>query len=419
MFDELIRRQEEQIDMRILLVGGTWTVESETVFDDKRRSGLIDKIAIAIKNYCLEHYNSNYAVDLYNGGCYYDLETILNKTPEYDIVFWWPNVPDNDLPKIRNVKEAAPRVMLVTSKRNDGNKYSFMELTQRALAAKANMFFEFKKSDSKLFHINVMDPLGCHWYDGCDVTKAIVSAMDRLDFLRSMTRQKTVKSDIQKSEMMSLYFERTGENANRSHIDIPIPYEQEFINIVRKHAETFYTIFNPGKDVKRFLGNASLRPALNIDSTRCMRGMPSFKNENVVFVSQRNIDKQFIDIEHFVPCYMEEGKLYYCGDAKPSVDTPIQMRLYEALPNIRYMIHSHCYIDGAIFTNKSIPCGAIEEVDEVLSLIDNTYGLRNLDYYAINLKGHGSILMASNASMLHDVQYVGRHLPEMMFEGEN
>jgi hypothetical protein len=297
--------------MRILLVGGTWTVESETVFDDQRRSGLIDKIAIAIKNYCLEHYNSNYAVDLYNGGCYYDLETILNKAPAYDIVFWWANVPDNDLPKIRNVKEVAPRVMLVTSKRNDGDKYSFMELTQRALAAKANMFFEFKKSDSKLFHINVIDPLGCHWYDGCDVTKAIVSAMDRLDFLRSMTRQKTVKSDIQKSEMMSLYFERTGENANRSHIDIPIPYEQEFINIVRKHAETFYTIFNPGKDVKRFLGNASLRPALNIDSTRCMRGMPSFKNENVVFVSQRNIDKQFIDIEHFVPCYMEEGKLYF------------------------------------------------------------------------------------------------------------
>jgi hypothetical protein len=227
-----------------------------------------------------------------------------------------------------------------------------------------------------------------------------------------MTRQKTVKSDIQKSDMMSLYFEKTGENANRSHMDIAIPYEQEFINIVRKHAETFYTIFNPGKDVKRFLGNASLRPVLSIDSTRCMRGMPSFKKENVTFVSQRNIDKQFVDIEHFVPCYMEDGALYYCGDNKPSVDAPIQMRLYNALPNIKYMIHSHCYIDGAVFTNKPIPCGAIEEVDEVLNLIDNTYGLRELDYYAINLKGHGSLLMASDVSLLHDVQYVGRVLPE-------
>ena len=82
------------------------------------------------------------------------------------------------------------------------------------------------------------------------------------------------------------------------------------------------------------------------------------------------------------------------------------------------MIHSHCYIHGAIYTSKSIPCGAVEEVDEVLDLIDNTYGMRDLDYYAVNLKGHGSILMVSDVSLMHDVHYFGRQMPEIMFDTE-
>ena len=420
--------------MKILIVGGTWTIEPDVAFEDNRRSGLIDKIAIAIKDYCLEECRNSCIIDLHNGGYYYDLESILNKTPEYDIVFWWANVPDNSLHKIRNVKEVAPNVMLVTSKRNDCDKYSFMELTQRALAVKANMFLEFKKGDDKLFHINVMDPLGCHWYDGFNVDEAVVAAMDRLIYLMSMTRQKTIKSNIEKGDVMNMFFAKVGDNVAQSEKEVDIPEEREFIDIVRKHAETFYTIFNPGKDVKRFLGNASLRAQLNIDSTRCMRGMPSFKKDNMIFVSQRNIDKQFISLENFVPCYMEDEKLYYCGDKKPSVDAPVQVRLYEALPHINYIIHSHCYIEGAPFTSKSIPCGAIEEVDEVLEIVKkideefdaflkywmNAHGKEKPDGekpigYKINLKGHGSLLMARDVAALRDVQYVGRQLPEIMF----
>lgn len=400
--------------MKILLVGGTWTTEPHVNPETERCSSIVNIVNVAIKNYCEDHYDNNYKVDMYNGGCYYNLEMILNKTSEYDVVFWWPNIPDNSLPKIRDVKAVAPHVMLVTSKRNDNDKYTFMELTQRALAIKANMFFEFKKREEKVFETNVYDPLGCCWYKGTDVVESVVSAIKRLEYLRSMTRQKTVQSNIDKKELLDIYLNRSS-CVRQSNKDIETPDESEFIDIVRKHAETFYTIFNPGKDVKRFLGNASLRASLNIDSTRCMRGMPSFKKDNMIFVSQRNIDKQFISLENFVPCYIEDGKLYYCGDKKPSVDAPIQIRLYNTLPNINYIIHSHCYIDGAIFTNKSIPCGAVEEVEEVLSLIDKTYGLRNLDYYAINLKGHGSLLMAKNVSLMHDIQYIGRQMPEIMF----
>ena len=408
--------------MKILIVGGTWTVETENVFEDNRRSSLVDKVAIAIKDYCRDNYKNECIVDLYNGGCYYYLEDILNKTPEYDIVFWWANVPDNDLTKIRDVKGVAPHTMLVTSKRNDGDKYNFMELTQRALAAKANLMFEFKKEDcegdsgssKKMFRINVFDPLGCQWYGGFDATDAVCAAMERLEYLSSITRQKTIQSTTDKNLVLAWYFDQFKQEQHQSEKVVDIPDEQQFVDIVRKHAETFYAIMNPGKDIKRFLGNASMRPAMPPQVGRCSRGMPSFRHGEYVFVSQRNIDKQFISLENFVPCYMEDEKLYYCGDNKPSVDAPIQLRLYDALPNIKYMIHSHCYIDGAIFTQKSIPCGAIEEVEEVLGLIDSAYGMRNLDYYAINLKGHGSLLMAKDVHLMHDVQYVSRPMPEYM-----
>jgi ribulose-5-phosphate 4-epimerase/fuculose-1-phosphate aldolase len=286
-----------------------------------------------------------------------------------------------------------------------------MEMTQRALAVKANMFFEFQKhcyddaDKTPLFHLSVLDPLGCQWYNGFDIVQATYAAMKRLDYLLSVTRQQTIKSEISKNEIFDSYF--TNDNN-----------EDEFIDIVKTYAERFYEIFNPGKDVKRFLGNASMRPNVEFNSTRCMRGMPSFRKDHVVFVSQRNIDKQFISIDNFVPCYMSDGQLYYCGDKKPSVDTPIQIRLYKALPNINYMIHSHCYIENAITTSKPIPCGAIEEVDEVLELIDKIYQNRELDFYAINLKGHGSIMFASSPDKMKNVHYVGRKMPENMSRGK-
>lgn len=37
------------------------------------------------------------------------------------------------------------------------------------------------------------------------------------------------------------------------------------------------------------------------------------------------------------------------------------------------MIHSHCYIENAPYTEMSVPCGAIEEVDEILNVIRNYY----------------------------------------------
>lgn len=62
--------------------------------------------------------------DFYNEGNYNELNKILEMTINYDTVFWWANVA-NGLPKIRNVKEINYKMMLISSKINDNNKYTF------------------------------------------------------------------------------------------------------------------------------------------------------------------------------------------------------------------------------------------------------------------------------------------------------
>lgn len=65
--------------------------------------------------------------DFYNGGNYNELNKILEMTINYDTVFWWANVA-NELPKIGNVKEINYKMMLISSKINDNNKYTFQDL---------------------------------------------------------------------------------------------------------------------------------------------------------------------------------------------------------------------------------------------------------------------------------------------------
>ena len=80
------------------------------------------------------------------------------------------------------------------------------------------------------------------------------------------------------------------------------------------------------------------------------------------------------------------------------------------------MLHSHCYLQTAdVTTTKAIPCGAIEEVDEILSCIDDQIGDRTKTEYTVNILGHGSIVMCKDLFGFDDLLYVERQLPEKMF----
>ena len=384
--------------MKILFVAGT--------FDNNggKPSGLAKKIYDVLAE--------NNTVIFHNGGNYDFLSNViadLETAPTYDSIWWFANVP-NDLPKLKSIKEIQPYTMLVTSKRNN-NEYSDMEVIQRALAQKANLLFEFSKAETQ-FKMRVLDPLGCVWANTFGVRKAVTSAMDRLTYLKNITRQQTTKSDISNGLVLSWYFDSFKLPEHESDKVITVPDQSDFISLVHDYAEIMQTKIMPMKDTARFLGNASLKLPPQVG--RCGKTMPSFLHNNMVFVSRRNVPKQFIEMDDFVPVYMQDDKLYYCGDNKPSVDAPVQIRLYAGLPNIRYMIHFHSYILNAPFTSKAIPCGAVDEVEEVFKLIDEKYQSRELDNYAVNLKGHGAIIMADTIDKLKNYTLIKRAMPEDM-----
>lgn len=349
-----------KLNGRVLVVGGS--------FDENggKPSGLVKKFA-----------ESLHADTVYNGGYYHDLPQILQSVVNYGIVLWWANVP-NDYDKIRDVKKVNPKVMLITSKRNDNEKYSFAELISRSLEQKANLTIEFSKNDS-LYNMRLFDPLGVVWYEGQDIEDCVKVMKDRLQILICITRQPSIC---------------VGEK-----IQAP---ESDFYEYVRECADVFHNLINPAKGTTRFLGNSSFR---------CQSGFPSFRSSNGIFVSRRNVDKRYIDRDAFVLTYLDEkDQVSYFGEAKPSVDTPVQLRLYRLFPNINYMIHAHCYVKDGIFTKTPIPCGGVEEVNEILQVVPDTNGTR----YAINLIGHGCIIMGQTVEDLKSFTFVKRSVPEKL-----
>ena len=370
---------------RILLVGGNWDLEGG------RKSKIVDEFGKYLKN-----------AIIYNGGNYNDLNKILESCIDYDVVIWWANVP-NELPKIRNVKDINYKAMLVSSKRNVEKKYSFQDLLQRSFSLKSNLTIEFSKNDNQ-YNMKLFDPLGNVWYEGLSIKECSKALLNRLDFIKNITRESTVSNE----ENIACFFNMFKEEMDELNNNPTIPEKIEFRNIVKDYASKFAEATFETKDVKRFLGNASFR---------CPKGFPSFRDGKYIFVSKRNVNKEFIGIDEFVPVYLENHRLYYCGKNKPSVDTPIQVRMYNLLPNINYMIHSHCYIENAPYTKNALPCGAIEEVDEITQLLKDYYNNDfNRDFYIINLIGHGSIMMSNNPKQLKDINMIGRKLPEIMYE---
>jgi hypothetical protein len=298
-----------------------------------------------------------------------------------------PNVP-NDLNKIRDIKLRNPRAILCTSKRNISGKYSIQDIIARALNVKANLIIEiYKKFGDDKYAFKLLDPLGNMWYNDTDIPRLCNVLYNRLIYLKSITRAQSIQ---------------TFPDA----VDVP-KINKTFLNRVRECAEIFHKLIRPSESCERFLGNASFR---------CMRGFPSCKIKNNIYVSKRNVDKTHIAPEDFVPVFSNKGALgryYYRGKNKPSVDTPIQIALYDELPKIKYMIHSHCYIEDAPYTTTMVPCGGLEEIDEILKTIDKKFGSRKKKFYAINLIGHGSIVMCKRARCLGKVKYRERYLPEV------
>lgn len=381
--------------IKVLIVGGTFDNEGG------RPSKLINSMYNEIASV------NGYEVIIYNGGLVSDLHNyILPSVVNYQIVMWFANV-SNDEDKLRDVKALNPKCILITSKRNDDSKYTFAELISRALAIKANLTIEFSKQEDK-FNMMLFDPLGNVFYDGFTISQLCYQMMRRISQLLYFTRVPT----IQETELSAP----------------GVPEETEFFNFAHNCADIFHNLIRPAKGTERFLGNMSFR---------CQNGFPSFRGKNgIIYVSRRNVDKSDINAGSFVPTFLTEwNETKYFGDFKPSVDTPVQLRLYKLFPWANYMLHAHCYVDTTgipnammLDTTSPVPCGAIEEVSEIYKALPKTINDRSgivqlfnknaPRLLAVNLAGHGCILIAKDVEIFKELQkhkdncFIQRPTPE-------
>lgn len=377
--------------MRILIIAGTFNAQGG------KSSGYAEKVWRNINDTKIAE-----AV-LYNGGYPESLPRLMDLTPQFDTVWWWADVP-NDLPKIvEDIKTKYPRTFLVTAKNNRGDRYGIRELVMRALKVKANLAVIFTGTQPP-FAASVLDPLGNVWGQNfiTSPTELATTIILRLKTLMAMSRVGTTEDPK--------WCEQHPQTADL----------KAFLDVVRSAADTFHELVNPPEG-QRLLGNASFR---------CSHGFPSMKSDaGTIYVSQRNIDKRSVDASSFVPVRLgaeKEGvrpivygrSLFFGEKPKPSVDSPVQLHLYEKLPKIRFMLHGHVYMEHAPFTSSALPCGALEEVEDIMSTLAADYDgeLSELQAACVNLRGHGCLLLGADPAALKDMMvdsFYTRPTPEL------
>lgn len=316
--------------------------------------------------------------DYYNGGNYSALLKIAENSGKYDAVIWLAKIPE-DKPRISATLKEYGNFVFVSSKRNLNQKLTTFDIVSDALKIKSNLVLEFKKSQDK-YSARVLDPLGnafLDWSNDFDLVGKVLGK--RTKELLGYTR---VRSEC------------VGENLSRE-------VDKNFLELIREYAGSFSNFINDHPEAMgRFMGNASFR---------CTKGFPSYRKDGLIYVSRRNVDKRGIESSSFVAVDANSLHPNYFGVKKPSVDTPIQLRLYQYYPQINFMLHSHNYIFEAKSTSSIIPCGALEEAKEIVQLFPD----KSLEHFSVNLLGHGSIIASKNLQYFKEIKYFARPIPEI------
>jgi hypothetical protein len=353
--------------MKILVVGGSF----DTAYG--KPSSVIDKIAKTF------HRHSLLTI---NGGTLSKLKALLDGdwiVGQFDVVLWAPNVSNDEEKMLHRIKELNKKCILISTKqRRRAGEYTHGDIVGRLLKTHSNLGITFD-IEKKPFKLTISDPLGNEYYSGYDVEKAGALLFNRIQYLKNGQR---------------IGSKSVGQISN--HPDI----EPAFIDVIHRFGKEFTKHVN-AVNPNRLLGNAS---------TRCAKGFPAIRSENKgwYYVSRRNVDKENITNEDFVAVSNREDLVEYVGTNKPSVDTPIQVRLFNHYPNIKYMIHGHVYVKNGLETQQKVPCGYLNEFDQILKL----YPDQNVTKMLINLKGHGCLMAVDSLDKFDDVEFFSRPFPE-------
>lgn len=369
--------------MKVLMVGGTFD------YSGGHTSSVFRKLYTSLLRTLEQRgrIGNDDPVLIYNGGNVRDLPGIMKHTVDAHLVLWMPLMPNEIEKTLSDIKKYNKGCLLVSSKVNNG-RYKHEDLIMRMLNSKSNLMIEINSEEGTVA-MRVLDPLG-NIFGSATYTSNINLVAEflghRIDQLMSFTRLESVR-----------------------HGDMSLPLEPVpgYLDLVHAVARQFSQLIPRAPEAgDRMLGNTSFR---------CTKGFPSYRDSGGrVYVSRRNVNKEQISMEDFVMADMSHA-IKYWGHHKPSVDTPIQLRLYKVYPKINFMLHGHVYVVGAPFTLTPIPCGSYEESLEIAKVIDASDSRPNDEVTAavVNLIGHGFIAMGATLDDLKNLEFRARMLPEI------
>lgn len=333
--------------MNKLIVGGT--------FDELngKPSYIVEKLALSLGWTCV------------NGG---NLKYIRTFDPAgIDVLLWMPNISNDEAKVLGDLKKKNPHMILIQSKRVIEKEYFVSDVIGRLLKSHALLGIMITK-ESDAYRFRLLDPLGNQWADTSEIAEVGQAINSRIDYLSTLSR-------VQSKKM----------NTSTDYKVL-----QEFVEVVKRYG-TEFTKFVNAVNPNRLLGNAS---------TRCAKGFPAIRMNEHILVTKRNVDKQTLSLDDFVlvRAGLTDGFVQFEGDNKPSVDTPIQLKLFEYYKDVNYIIHGHAYVKNALATHHKLPCGYVQEFDEITQLVPDA----NAKNFNINLTGHGCLILADNLQYLEE-----------------
>jgi len=311
-----------------------------------------------------------------NGGNINDL--YLFRPHDIDVLIWMPNVDNAEDKILPRLKVMNPKMVLVSSKRVIEKKYSNYDLVNRLINTRSNLGIIIDKMRFN-YWFSLIDPLGNIFCRSFQLKSMLPVLSQRIDELM----------EVKRISSQQLEFDIDPDSS---------PPSADFLEAVRCYG-TEFSSYVQANNPDRFLGNAS---------TRCEWGFPAERRTDHIWVSRRNVNKESVSADDFVKVYLCAGKVRYLGANKPSVDSAIQIELFERFKNINYIIHGHCYVDGAKFTESKLPCGDLNELHEINKLAPD----QNSTFVVINLLGHGCLIMSKTVENLYKVKLQSRPLLE-------
>lgn len=332
--------------METFIVGGNFGI-------DNKPSGIVKKLGDKFHDQVTFKGGSSTII---NGGQLDDLPHEINS----DLIIWMPNITNEN--KKQYPRKTKGNVLIVSKVIREG--YSDLDAVARIFSMRGNAVIAIYKQnkDDKFFMFKLIDALGNAWTDTASLSILKDRIMEFYDFTRKAIRVPCIKNQ---------HF--SPSNTKNGDLD-------EFIELNKSLANYIQTSCG-----ERFFGNLS---------TRCAKLFPTMKSDVGMFVSPRNVDKDRITPDDMVFCESSNNSILYRGNRKPSIDSPIQMKVYEECEQINYMIHGHAFVDRAVETSEYFLCGDLREAKEVIELIGKS------KFGVINLKNHGFLMYSDDLNKL-------------------